>query len=221
MLGKLKSSIIQDFENSFVQNCLILWGEAFAFIKANKTVTIDWEEENISALFFDYIDKSEHAINLHINIFSEYRLLNDSILSQEQSAKSASRIDFRFTKDWTNQLKRIEFFIEAKNLIENDCFKAGIKTKVYAHKLHERYIETGIDNFVSGKYPSKGCLVGYVLEGMPDNIILKINSNLKTRNRQQEKLYKIETNILALEYTFCSTHEDFLLNHYFLKFNKI
>jgi hypothetical protein len=196
----------------------MLWGEAFAFIKVNKTVTIDWEEENISALFFDYIDKSERAINLHINIFSEYRLLNDSILSQEQSAKSASRIDFRFTKDWTNQLKRIEFFIEAKNLIENDCLKANRKTNLSASYLTKRYIETGIDNFVSGKYPPKGCLVGYVLNGMPLNIVQKINSNLECRNREEEKLYQIGTNILALEHIFCSTHGTFQLRHHLLKF---
>jgi hypothetical protein len=196
----------------------MLWGEAFAFIKANKTVTIDWEEENISALFFDYIDKSEHAINLHINIFSEYRLLNNSILSQEQSAKSASRIDFRFTKDWTNQLKRIEFFIEAKNLIEEDCFKAGRKTKVSAHKLHERYIETGIDNFILGKYPEKGCLVGYILQGSPENIVSMINSCLMDRARSGEKLLKVMDEILNLNYCFHSIHGNFPIKHYFLVF---
>jgi hypothetical protein len=196
----------------------MLWGEAFVSIKSNKTVTIDWEEENISALFFDYIDKSEHAIALNINIADEHRLYYNSILSGMKSAKSASRIDFRLTTNCTEQRKRIEFFIEAKNLIENNCFKKGRKTKILADSLLKRYVETGIDNFVSGKYPSKGCLVGYILEGMPDNIVLKINSNLEIRNRQQEKLYQIETNILALEYTFCSTHEAFQLKHYFLKF---
>ncbi len=218
MSGKLKSSIIQDFESSFVQNCLILWGEAFAFIKANKTVTIDWEEENISALFFDYIDKSEHAINLHINIFSEYRLLNDSILSQEQSAKSASRIDFRFTKDWTNQLKRIEFFIEAKNLIENDCFKVERKTKLSSNYLIKRYIETGIDNFTNGKYPQNGCIVGYILEGKTDGIVFKINSNIEQLNRNSEKLFRSKLQIPNLLQSFYSVHNSYQLSHYLLEF---
>ncbi|MBV5313020.1 MAG: hypothetical protein JZU47_06970 [Prolixibacteraceae bacterium] len=218
MSGKLKSSIIQDFESSFVQNCLILWGEAFAFIKANKTVTIDWEEENISALFFDYIDKSERAINLHINIFNEYRLLNDSILSQEQSAKSASRIDFRFTKDWTDQRKRIEYFIEAKNLIENDCFKKGRKTKILADSLHKRYVETGIDNFVSGKYPEKGCLVGYILQGSPENIVPMINSYLMNRFNSGEILLKVQNENPNLDYCFRSIHGNLPIKHYFLVF---
>lgn len=214
MSGKLKSSIIQDFENSFVRNCLILWGEAFAFIKANKTVTIDWEEENISALLFDYIDTSEHAIDLHINIFNEYRLLNDSILSQEQSAKSASRIDFRFTKDWTVQRKRIEFFIEAKNLIENDCFKKNRKNKVSANDLTKRYIKTGIDNFASGKYPSNGCLVGYVLQGNPENIVSKINSSLP----DHQQLLKTESNLI-LHHSYYSVHQAISIKHFFLDFN--
>jgi len=217
MLGKLRSSIIHDFEYSFVQNCLILLGEAYAFIKTNKTVTIDWEEENISALFFDYIDNCEHATGLHINIFNEYRLLNDSILSQEQSAKSASRIDFRFTKDWTDQQKRIEFFIESKNLIEEDCFKAGRKTKVSAHKLHERYIETGIDKFVSGKYPKKGCLVGYVLQGIPENIISMINHCLEDRSRSKELLASCEENIPNMAQSYISIHDQLNLKHYLLE----
>ncbi len=218
MSGRLKSSIIQDFESSFVQNCLILWGEAFAFIKANKTVTIDWEEENISALFFNYIDKSEHAIALNINIADEHRLYFNSILSGKKSAKSASRIDFRLTTNCTEQLKRIEFFIEAKNLIENDCFKAGIKTKVSAHKLHQRYIKTGIDNFISGKYPSNGCLVGYVLQGNLEKIVLMVNLYIRELNRANENLLRITSNIPALDYVFCSTHESLRLKHYLLKF---
>ena len=218
MSDKLKSSIIRDFESSFVQNCLILWGEAFAFIKANKTVTIDLEEENISALFFDYIDKSEHAIALNINIADEHRLYFNSILSGKKSAKSASRIDFRLTTNCTEQLKRIEFFIEAKNLIENDCFKAGIKTKVSAHKLHQRYIKTGIDNFISGKYPSNGCLVGYVLQGNLEKIVLMVNLYIRELNRANENLLRITSNIPALDYVFCSTHESLRLKHYLLKF---
>lgn len=218
MSGKLKSSIIQDFESSFVQNCLILWGEAFACIKANKTVTIDWEEENISALFFDYIDKSEHAIALNINIADEHRLYYNSILSGVKSAKSASRIDFRLTTNCTEQLKRIEFFIEAKNLIENDCFKAGIKTKVSARKLHERYIKTGIDNFISSKYPSNGCLVGYILQGDQEEIVLMVNLCMRELCRAKENLLRINANIPALNYVFCSTHGSLQLKHYFLKF---
>jgi hypothetical protein len=218
MPGKLKPSIVQDFENSFILNCLTLFGEAFIYIKENQNITIDWEEENISANFFDHIDKSEQAIALNINITDEHRLYYNSILTGKKPAKTASRIDFRLSTNWIEQRKRFEFFIEAKNLIETDCFKTGRKTKVSAQKLHERYIETGIDNFVSGKYPNKGCLVGYVLQGMPDRIVSLINSFLANRNRSDEKLIKMPDEISNIEYSFRSFHERFELRHFFLNF---
>ena len=218
MFGKLRSSIIRDFEYSFVWNCLSLWGEAFLFVRENQNITTDWEEENISALFFDYIDQSERAIVLNINIADEHRLYYQSILTGKKSAKSASRIDFRMTTNSIEQRKRVEFFVEAKNLIEEDCFKVGRKTKVSARKLHERYIETGIGNFVSGKYPYNGCLVGYVLQGDPNNIVSMLNSYMVNQNRINDKLLRIPADIPNLEFSFCSKHENFSLNHYLLKF---
>jgi hypothetical protein len=218
MPGKLKTSIVQDFENSFILNCLTLFGEAFVFIKENQNITIDWEEENISANFFDHIDKSEQAIALNINIADEHRLYYNSILTGKKPAKTASRIDFRLSTNWIEQRKRFEFFIEAKNLIETDSFKTGRKTKVSAQKLHERYIETGIDKFVSGKYPNKGCLVGYVLQGIPDNIVLMINSCLENRSRSEERLVKMADKIPHIDYSFRSFHERFELRHYLLQF---
>jgi hypothetical protein len=218
MPGKLKPSIVQDFENSFILNCLTLFGEAFLFIKENQSITIDWEEENISANFFDYIDKSEQAIIWNINIADEHRLYYNSILTGKKPAKTASRIDFRLSTNWIERRKRFEFFIETKNLIEIDCFKAGRKTKVSAQKLQERYIETGIDNFVSGKYPNKGCLVGYILQGMPESIVLMINSCLRNQNRLEEQLIKISNEIPYIDYSFKSFHERFELRHYLLQF---
>ena len=219
MIGSLSTDIISQFQESFETNCLSLFGEAYTHINNTLNITVDWEEENISANFFDYIDKSERAIGLNINISDEHRLYYQNILSGQTTAKSASRIDFRLTTNWTQAKRRCEFFIEAKNLIENDCIKKGRKTKLNAKKNHERYINTGIDSFISNKYPRNGCLIGYILHGIPENIVSKINSILDSSNRNLENLKQQSCQIENLTYFFISSHESQRkLKHYFIKF---
>jgi hypothetical protein len=221
MIGSLSSEIISQFQESFEINCLSLFGEAYIHINGTLNISIDWEEENISANFFDYIDKSERAIGLNINISDEHRLYYQNILSGETTAKSASRIDFRLTTNWTLEKRRCEFFIEAKNLIENDCTKKGRKTKINASENHTRYVKTGIDSFISDKYPQNGCLIGYVLQGNPENIVSKINSILDTSFRNSENLKKQTCHIENLPFFYISKHAaQKQLKHYLIKFEK-
>ncbi len=220
MAGKLRVSIVSEIEECFVNNCLTLFGEAYLYIKENKEITVDWDEENISAFFFEFIDKSETAIALNINISDEHRLFYADILDGKKKAKTASRIDFRLTTNWSEQKKRLEYFVEAKNLIENDCSKGGRKTKINAQKNQERYIKTGIDNFVSGKYPPRSCLVGYVLQGNPNEIVKKINNHLLMNGRATEQLQIFESYIQNLQFCYHSNHtNDYLLKHFFLQFS--
>lgn len=220
MIGKLNNSISNSFEESFLFNCLELFGEAYIYIKNNKNITADWEKENISANFYDYIDKSEKAISWNINISDEHRIFYESILLGKKPAKTASRIDFRLTTNWIEQKKRLEYFIEAKNLIESDCEKVGRKAKINAQSLHKRYVNTGIDNFVSKKYPSNGCLVGYVLQGKPTIIVDKINICLNNQNRTNEHLKKIDCTIPNLDFCYQSYHSnEVTLKHFLLKFS--
>ncbi len=219
MIGSLSSDIISQFQESFENNCLSLFGEAYSYITSTLQINVDWEEENVSANFFDYIDSSERAICLNINISDEHRLYYQNILSGEKTAKSASRIDFRLTTNWTSAKRRFEYYIEAKNLIEEDCIKKGRKTKLNAKENHKRYIHTGIDNFASGKYPKNGCLIGYVLQGMPISIVEKINLQLNLSNRESENLKQEVSQINNLSFYFVSTHrEKRKIKHFLIKF---
>ena len=68
-----------------------------------------------------------------------------------------------------------EYFFEAKNLKQNNS------------ALKRRYINTGIDNFVSRKY-ANGSLIGYLLEGKIDETIKGINSLIVKDKRHTETL---------------------------------
>lgn len=155
--------------NSTVQilekRCLTLLSEGYYVTKSNGNVSIVWEEEDISKELLLSLDTNRKRQEWQINIITKYRFYkNDGI-----AAKNATRIDFRFSGWITNQWK---YFAKAKNLIEVDSFKAGRKTKISATELHKRYIETGIDNYLSGKYPQNKCMIGYILQGTEN---IKIN----------------------------------------------
>jgi hypothetical protein len=108
-------------------------------------------------------------------------------------------------------------------LAENNWLKSH-NSKVNASGLRARYIDTGIANFVSGRYPY-GCLAGYILEGSADKILVMINKLLKSkkRNRPTEILRKIAP-INDHQQCYQSEHKNskensLQLNHIFLVLN--
>lgn len=221
MSEHLHNTIICDFENSFRTNCLILIGEAYKWLNENKNVTVDWNEETISANILTYIDDSEKAISWNISIADECRLFNQTILNNKKSAKSAPRIDLKLTINWIDKKKRICFFVEAKNLFENNCLRNCNKTRLMSKKNHQRYISSGIDNFAKERYPHNGCILGYVLEGGINSIVEKINLCLKDADRSDEQLHIILSKIPFLEWCYTSKHSEWIvINHYFLDFTQ-
>ena len=220
MKGSLNNEIVSDFENSFRANCIILIAEAYNWLKDTKKITIDWNEETISANIFTYIDESKKAIRWNISISDECRLYHQAILNNNISAKSASRIDLRLSTNWIEATQRVSYFVEAKNLIQNNCIKTGRKTKLNAKKIQERYISSGIDQLLSGEYPPNSCMLGYVLEGATSKVVQGINEILLKTMRHTEKLTKVESSPPYLEEIYISLHSNnYVLYHYFLAFS--
>ena len=123
-----------------------------------------------------------------------------------KSAKTAPRIDFRLC-GWSNNSK-LTYFVEAKNLIEIDSYKSNRKSKIPANKLHIRYIETGIDNYLSGQYPSNGCLVGYILQGKAENIVSMLNTCLCNLSRKPEILQLKSLEQINFKPYYISSHNN-------------
>jgi hypothetical protein len=96
--------------------------------------------------------------------------------------------------------------IEAKNLKENDS------------KLKRRYIDEGIDRFVTKKYPY-GFLVGYLLEGTVFPTIDGINKLLKKDNRENECLHNQKHEIV--QQYFESNHSELCLKHLIFDFTAL
>ncbi|GHV10074.1 hypothetical protein FACS1894162_2470 [Bacteroidia bacterium] len=196
------------FVNSTLQilekRCLTLLSEGYFILKSEGNISVDWDENDISKKLIMSLKGNMKRMSWKIDIVPEYLLYNDDNLP----AKEAPRIDFRFScwmpTEWA-------YFAEAKILIETDAVKTGRKTKISAKRLHKRYVETGIDNYVSGKYPSNGCLIGYILQGQKENIINSLNKCLSNYKRNSEILQEQSFGLQDFNACYLSTHKDFFL----------
>lgn len=203
MSGRFNPEYIDCTLQILERRCLTLLCDGYCVVKSKGSISIDKEEEDISKELLLSINANIKRMEWQIDIIPEYRLYkNDGI-----AAKSAARIDFRFSGWNTNQW---EYFAEAKNLIEIDSFKAGRKTKISANQLHRRYIETGIDNYLSSKYPQNGCLIGYILQGKTENIVSMLNICLCALNRKTELLQSKDLEFADFISCYVSSHEKFL-----------
>ncbi|SCQ23787.1 hypothetical protein TFUB4_02628 [Tannerella forsythia] len=203
MSGRFNPEYIDCTLQILERRCLTLLCDGYCVVKSKGSISIDKEEEDISKELLLSINANIKRMEWQIDIIPEYRLYkNDGI-----AAKSAARIDFRFSGWSTNQW---EYFAEAKKLIEIDSYKAGRKTKISANQLHRRYIETGIDNYLSSKYPQNGCLIGYILQGKTENIVSMLNICLCALNRKTELLQSKDLEFADFISCYVSSHEKFL-----------
>jgi hypothetical protein len=118
-----------------------------------------------------YIEVNPTRKTNHISTHVESHLPDKFIPEKRGFADKYSRIDMCFTV--FHKYEEYKYFAEAKILKEKDS------------KLKRRYITTGIDNFVSGKYKN-GCLVAYLLGGDLKNTKESVNDLLVKMGEQKK-----------------------------------
>lgn len=191
------------FKSSFEKQCIQLIVEAYQVVLAEKKYSPDWLENDFTSLLNNAIENSSYRIHNKISNKREKYLFSEVKADHKGFADSEDRIDLVFSTFRAN--KEYCHFFEAKRLKESDS------------SLHKRYIATGIDSFLSGKYP-KGCMIAYLVEGNVHNAINSgINKMLIKHNREKEILYRV--NISIHEYYYESTHLNWgILKHLILDF---
>lgn len=194
----MKSNIYNRIRCSFENKCLKLLVSAYEKSIANHDYSNNWMENDFTSMLDKYINENELRRKWEIHCNIEYHFHKNELQLQKGYANKENRIDMKMSN--ISQCKEVHFFIEAKRLKECDS------------KLQNRYIDTGIDNFLNEKYP-KGILIGYLVQGKTNPTIEKINKLLIGRNRGSETLLKHISPIF--DSYFKSTHEGFgELNHY-------
>lgn len=200
----LYTNIYEKFRKAFEQKCHQLIIAAYQTSLTEKTIQLEWNENDISSELHRHIKENPLRLKWRVSTNVEADIPKD-IPKVKGFSDKFPRIDFRLTS--FKSTDEYEYFFEAKNLKQNDS------------ALKRRYINTGIDSFVSGKYEN-GSLIGYLLEGRADKTVKGINSLLEKDNRTSETL-NLKTNILLKSY-YESEHLNIsVLKHLILDFTSI
>jgi hypothetical protein len=178
-----------------------LFVDAYNQSVINKSIQLDWGENDITSQLHEYIDNNPLREKWSISSNVEHHLPNSFLKKRKGFSNKDLRIDLRMVTFSLDEEYKI--FFETKNLKEKDS------------KLKRRYIDTGIGNFITRKYPL-GFLVGYLLEGTVSSTIDGINNLLRKDNREKERLYPQKHEIV--QYYFQSNHLDMCLKHLIFDF---
>lgn len=164
---------------------LIFWG-SYKDLLNDKSITINKssKEDDITLEWYGKIlerwRKKNRALTLRRKKIIPVHQYPDGTLSKAQGYNPT--IDFCF-RDWNT---------------ENSYFGAECKN-LYSDRLEKikRYVETGVDNYTSGRYGSKSsenAMIGYVLSGKITDIIasitLEINKEAPIQSLVREIKYK-------------------------------
>ena len=151
------------------------------------SVCITWKETKFTAVLCKYMRTIRTSHDKKIMIIYEGHLLEDEEYIYDDPDK-APRIDLKLSGNWYEE--DVYYGIESKILVQSnwDSRKHSF--------LKNRYINTGIDNYKSGKYASKvqkGCIAGYIVQGSSSKIVEDINTILKQKQRHSECLESYST----------------------------
>lgn len=187
MRGKLSKNIVLTVRAQFEEKCVQLLFESHKDLLKKGNDLKEESENAITVQLIGLMKNNPLSYDYKIDIVREYYLDSKSAYEGIASPDQSPRIDIRLMT-WTGPVQ-FEFFFEAKNLYENDFVKSGNISSLDSKQYQKRYIDTGIQNFIYGRYPF-GSLVGYILEGDVGKIADKINDLLQSYHRTDEFLYK-------------------------------
>ncbi|WP_330747128.1 hypothetical protein [Chryseobacterium sp. CP-77] len=169
-----------------------------------KIIQLNWNENDISSEIHRHIKENPLRKKWRVSTNVEADIPKD-IPKVRGFADKFPRIDFRLSVFSKNE--EYEYFFEAKNL------------KQKSTALKRRYINTGINNFVSKKYQN-GSLIGYLLDGEIDKTIDGVNS-LLIKDKRNTEILIIKKNKL-FEYYYESNHSNIeTLKHLIFNFINI
>lgn len=175
--GILSKNIAKAFKNSFIQMCLEIIIEGYNETIKPGEYNTDWEEDNLTAQLILQMEKLRVVRKNQISINAQSPIYSTEMKSEGVSSKRAPVIDLKLST-WDSDIEH-QYFFEAKNLSERNWTKAN-GASVSATYYINRYIDTGIKNFISGRY-SNGSIIGYVVQGKTESILNKINTKIETQ----------------------------------------
>lgn len=201
----LNKVIVASFKRGFEDKCSQLITESYVTALETKVIQLNWDENDITSELHTHINQNPLRLKWSIVTNVEQHLSKNDAIKEKGFAAKLPRIDLRLVT--INSDLEYEYHMEAKNLKETD---SGLK---------RRYVDTGINNFISHKYEN-GCLLGYVIEGDLGKTVEGVNKLLKKDERDSECLKAKPHNLHKFYYE--SEHSNsFILKHFMFDFTQL
>ncbi|MDR2286248.1 MAG: hypothetical protein LBE04_02040 [Prevotellaceae bacterium] len=216
--GVINAIVASSFIYEFERRCIDLLSDAYEAVQVSNKIDTGSAEEYISAVMFDYIDKSPQAVKWHIDIVPEYRKYKNEILKGKKVKKAAPQIRLKFD-GWANT--SLEYFVETQNIVEfipPEKKKARQRNPIVISDSHKQYL-VKVSNCLLDKYPDRGCMVAYILKGDTKYTVNCLNHCLCDCNRVSEILKKRHAKLKDVEACYISFHNDRLMRHLMFNFS--
>jgi hypothetical protein len=141
------------------------------------------DETIITAGLYDHIQTIVETDDLPFVVIPEYHQFTIPIKKGKVNPKKAKRFDLHFIH--LNYKPRVKFGVEAKLLAERNISsrKATFLTAEYVQ-------DAGMGKFIKGIYEDDGFMLGYILNGKTDPIVVSINLKVTSTYSSNEQLNK-------------------------------
>lgn len=167
------------FKAGFIRMCIEAIRLGYDRMLVDSEYKLDWDEDTITNSLITSMRRTGYLRDNGIAVNLQVPIVTADIASGNVSFIAAAKVDFKLSI-WPPTLDdELEYFAEAKNLSENDWTKSTGK-RVRASKYRKRYITTGIENYLTGRYP-EGCLVGYVVNGCVTSVVAGLNNLIQSK----------------------------------------
>lgn len=155
-------------KNGVIEILSVLWS-GYHTLYADNVISFGMDENEITEEWYMRVNeiwyKENRALRISIKIAPA---IQHGDKTKAKSQGQPPTIDFCF-RSW--EIRDEYFGIECKNLYESD------------NEYIKRYVETGIGNYISGRYGAKSSVssvVGYILSGDAINIISELKDEIAT-----------------------------------------
>ena len=177
-MRRVSSKIKNNFYAAFINHCLGAIQAGYDKMRIDSKYKIDWEEDNLTICLVETIKQTPFLGRDQISVNYQTPIYNEAMAFGGANSLRAPRVDFKFST--FSGPTEVAYYAEAKNLSENDWRKAD-GASVDASHYRARYIDTGIENYLTERYP-KGCLVAYIVNGNVATVVSGLNNLINRRN---------------------------------------